>query len=88
MVTERQIAANRRNACKSPGPRSRAGKRRASRNSYRHGLSVSVAATGKFAKGVETLAHKIAGKGADVAVLELARTAAQAEFELAQIRRV
>jgi hypothetical protein len=32
MASERQIAANRRNARKSTGPRSGAGKKRASRN--------------------------------------------------------
>lgn len=37
--------------------------------------------------GLETLARKIAGEGADAFTLELARTAAQAEFDLAQIRR-
>jgi len=88
MATERQISANRRNARKSTGPRSRAGKSRASRNSYRHGLSVGVAARAKFAKPVETLALKIAGAGADAVSLEFARAAAQAEFDLAQIRRV
>jgi hypothetical protein len=87
MATERQIAANRRNAHKSTGPRSRAGKRRASRNSYRHGLAAGVAPTAEFAKRAEILARKIAGKGADAATLELARSAAQAEFDLAQIRR-
>jgi hypothetical protein len=87
MATERQIAANRRNARKSAGPRSGAGKRRASRNSYRHGLSTRIATTAGLAKSVEALARKIAGKGADAATLELARTAAQAEFDLAQIRR-
>jgi hypothetical protein len=88
MATERQITANRRNARKSTGPRSGAGKRRASRNSYRHGLSVGVAASAEFAKRVDALADKIAGKGADATVLELSRAAAQAEFDLAQIRRV
>jgi hypothetical protein len=39
MATERQKAANRRNARKSTGPRWNGGKRRASRNSFRHGLS-------------------------------------------------
>jgi hypothetical protein len=33
------------------------------------------------------LADKIAGEGADAAILELARTAAQAVFDLTQIRR-
>jgi hypothetical protein len=88
MATERQITANRRNARRSTGPRSRAGKKRASRNSYRHGLSSGVATSAEFAKHVESLARKIAGCGADAVSLEVARAVARAEFELAQIRRV
>ena len=88
MATERQIAANRRNARRSTGPRSRAGKKRASRNSYRHGLSSGVATSAEFAKHVESLARKIAGRGADAVSLEVARAVARAEFDLAQIRRV
>jgi hypothetical protein len=88
MATERQIVANRRNARKSTGPRSRAGKRRASRNAYRHGLSHGVAGAAAFGKQVEALAQKIAGRGADAVTLEIARSVACAEFELAQIRRV
>jgi hypothetical protein len=38
MATEKQIAANRRNAQKSTGPRSPEGKCRSSRNALRHGL--------------------------------------------------
>jgi hypothetical protein len=87
MATERQIAANRRNARKSTGPRTRAGKKRASRNSYRHGLSYGVAGAVAFARHIEALAKKIAGRGADAATLEIARSVARAEFELAQIRR-
>ena len=88
MATERQITANRRNARRSTGPRSRAGKKRASRNSYRHGLSSGIATSAEFAKHVESLARKIAGCGADAVSLEVARAVARAEFELAQIRRV
>ena len=88
MATERQITANRRNARRSTGPRSRAGKKRASRNSYRHGLSSGVAISAEFAKHVESLAQKIVGRGADAVSLEVARAVARAEFELAQIRRV
>jgi hypothetical protein len=42
MTTERQIAANRANAKRSTGPKSRAGKARASQNAYRHGLTASM----------------------------------------------
>lgn len=46
MATERQIAANRRNAQKSTGPRSEAGKEASSRNAVKHGiLSNSVVAS-------------------------------------------
>ena len=88
MATERQITANRRNARRSTGPHSRAGKKRASRNSYRHGLSSGVATSAEFAKHVKSLARKIACCGADAVSLEVARAVARAEFELAQIRRV
>ena len=88
MASERQIAANRRNARKSTGPRSSAGRKRASRNSYRHGLSGGITATVKGAKDIESLARRIAGEGADTAILELARSVAHAEFEFVQIRRL
>ena len=61
MASERQLAANRRNARKSTGPRSGAGKTRASRNAYRHGLTLSITSTAEYAKQLETLVRKIAG---------------------------
>jgi len=88
MASERQIAANRRNARKSTGPRSSAGKRQTSRNSYRHGFSASVTPDAEHAKRIERLARKIAGNATDVVILKCARDAAQAELDLAQIRRV
>jgi hypothetical protein len=39
-------------------------------------------------KWIERLARKIASAGADIVVLECARAFAQAEFDLAQVRRV
>jgi phage gp29-like protein len=43
MTTERQRAANRANATRSTGPKTRVGKARASQNAYRHGLSARLA---------------------------------------------
>jgi hypothetical protein len=87
VASERQIAANQRNARKSTGPRSWAGKKRASRNSYRHGLSLSVTSSAAFAKQLHTLARKIAGRTKDAVQIEHARSAAQAELVLARVRR-
>jgi hypothetical protein len=88
VATERQLAANRRNARRSTGPRSGGGKKRASRNSYRHGLAARVTGNALRAQDIEALARKIAGDTADLITIETARTAAQAEFDLAQIRLV
>ena len=88
MATAKQIAANRQNARRSSGPRSGEGKRRSSQNAYRHGLSAGVNAHAESVKDIEALARKIAGNSTDVVVLECARTMAQAEFDLARIRRL
>jgi hypothetical protein len=88
MATERQVAANRRNAAKSTGPRTSAGKRRIRRNSYRHGLSVGAAGRLESAEHVESQARKIAGAGADALMLEQARCMVQAQLDLIQIRRM
>jgi hypothetical protein len=86
MATERQIAANRRNARNSTGPRSSAAKRRTSQNAYRHGLAASHNPGPATAKQLDQLAREIAGDCNSVIVLELARSAAQAEFDLARVR--
>jgi hypothetical protein len=87
MASERQIAANRRNARKSTGPRSGAGRKRASRNAYRHGLSLNITSTAAFAKQLDTLVRKIAGNTDDAITLERAREITQAELDLARVRR-
>jgi hypothetical protein len=87
MASERQIAANRRNARNSTGPHSGAGKKRASRNAYRHGLTLSVTSTAAYAKQLAKLVREIAGDTKDAIVLERARAIAQAELDLARVRR-
>ena len=87
MASERQIAANRRNARKSTGPRSHAGKRRASRNAYRHGLTLSTYSSAPAVEQIEQLAREIAGSSENEILLAHARTIAEAVFDLARIRQ-
>ena len=85
MASKRQIAANRRNAKKSTGPRSAPGKKRASNNAYRHGLFSRRART-TVAEETEEFARTIADRISGAIGLEYARIVAEAENELALIR--
>ena len=86
MTSERQITANRRNARRSRGPRSNAGKRHSSANALRHGLSRAIGARGD--PETEALAHLLVGDNADEERLELARSVVRAHFDLLRIREV
>src|SRR5258708_33513274 len=81
------MAANLPTSRRSPGPRSGAGRKRASRNAYRHGLTLSIISTAEFAEQVDKLARKIAGNTDDAIILECARAIAPAQLDLARVRR-
>ena len=87
MASDRQIAANRRNARKSTGPKSRDGKSRSARNAYQHGLAISAAAR-RDGEAVILLAREIAGDTADEFILEHARVAARAQLVINRIRQI
>jgi hypothetical protein len=86
MTSPRQIAANRANAKKSSGPKTKHGKARSAQNARRHGLSLSdsdpqhVAARNK-------LAHHIAGEGANPDLLHNAGRIAEANIDHMRIRK-
>ena len=90
MASERQIAANRRNALRSTGPKSVEGLQRATRNAVRHGLSVpvkvdaEVIAVWRMILEDEAAVIRPAMSNRERAALELAR----AEVQLARARRV
>jgi hypothetical protein len=86
MASSRRVAANRRNAQRSTGPRSRDGKARASRNAHRHGLAAFGVWTRPLAPDLERLTDAIAGPTPDSCRSHFANTAAEAEFELRRVR--
>src|SRR5437879_4320283 len=86
MSSARRIAANRRNAQRSRGPRTPAGKARASRNSFRHGLAVSVLENTATSIEVERLARTLGGD--DQRLVRYARAIAEARLDLERIERM
>jgi hypothetical protein len=87
VTTSRQLKANRANARKSTGPRTPDGKKRSSRGSFRHGLSVPVVSVSLLSEQMEQLAQEIAA-GSTSTLLDHARRVAEAQMDLCRIRRV
>jgi hypothetical protein len=88
MATERQVAANRANAKRSTGPKTAAGKLKASRNAFRHGLSTSLPIDPLDPARADAIVEAfLAGsEGADGSAV--ATEFAQAQLELLRIRSV
>jgi hypothetical protein len=88
MTSERQIAANRRNAIKSTGPTTAEGKRRSSRNALRHGLSCLRSLEtqeSSVAAKIAEFTQKLVGDDASPTEIALARAAAEAQFDLRRV---
>ena len=85
-MSESKRLSNRRNAQRSTGPRTSAGKKNASRNALRHGLAVPVCADPVLSVEVENLALALAGQHADAVRLALARGVAEAQVDSARIQ--
>jgi hypothetical protein len=87
-ANERILAANRANAARSTGPRTRAGKAAVACNALRHGLSLPVLADPALAAEAAALARRIAGEGASEEQSAAALRIAEAQVDILRIRRV
>jgi hypothetical protein len=85
MTSAAKVAANRRNAQRSTGPRSLAGKARARRNAFRHGLTIAPARDGASAAHIAVLAAAFAAENPTRG--DLARMAAEAHLDVLRVRR-
>ena len=81
-----QIAANRRNALKSRGPRTFFGKLKSSRNARRHGLSVQSALTEDVRRLARAILEMVPIERRTPALDNWAHLIAQAEFDIERVR--
>lgn len=88
MATDKQIAANRANAKRSSGPKTAAGKKRSSRNAYRHGLSASKPQDESSFAMLNAIANALVAEQSTDARPLVAKEFALAQVELARIQAI
>jgi hypothetical protein len=88
MASEKQIAANRANAMRSTGPKTAAGKLKASRNAFRHGLSTEVSWDSATSAKIDAISRVLAGEQASEYRLTSAADFTRAQLELVRIRSI
>jgi hypothetical protein len=84
MTWQRKIEANRRNALRSTGPRTDAGKARSRRNAFKHGLEIPLNRDDSFTERIERLTTELTVLFAKPH--ESARLAAERQLEVARVQ--
>jgi len=87
MTASVRAQANRRNAQRSTGPRTEAGKKRVSRNAFRHGLAVAAIRSPEAAPSIAALVAQIVDSSSDAVERDIALQIATAHFEAIRARR-
>src|SRR5271157_5534811 len=86
VANDRRVRANRANAARSAGPRTKAGKAATRLNALRHGLAAAPHNEPGADQEIEALAHAIVDAEGGSELLALARRVADAEFGLRRVR--
>lgn len=88
MTSAKKVAANRRNAKKSTGPRTKGGRARTSRNAQRHGLAALNAANTVALDVIKRIADRLCDEDAEPMQYEQATIIAECQLNLARVRSV
>jgi hypothetical protein len=88
MTSERQRCANQKNARRSTGPRTAAGKAKAAQNSLRHGLAIDIRSDSVLRKDIESLAQQYCEDAVEPGRFADAIIAAEAQFAINRVRQV
>jgi hypothetical protein len=86
MTSDRKIAANRKNAAASTGPKSAEGKAHSRKNALQHGLSIPIITDPNWSAKVVALGAEIAAGTQKADCQELAKQVAAAQLDLVRIR--
>lgn len=86
MTSEKKRQANRANARRGTGPRTRAGKRRSRQNALKHGLTAKLRDHPVWHDDIERLAGALAPNVDDPVALDHARIAAEAQLQAQRAR--
>jgi hypothetical protein len=84
VTSQQKIEANRRNALRSTGPRTDAGKARSRRNALKHGLEVPLNRDDSFTERIEMLTTELISSFAKPR--EIVRMTAEAQLELMRVQ--
>lgn len=84
MTSQRKADANRRNAMRSTGPRTIAGKTRSRRNALKHGLDVPLNRDDSFSGRIEELTNELISSLAKPQ--DIARLTAEAQLALMRVQ--
>ena len=87
MTSPAKIAANRRNARRSTGPHSAAGKARARRNAFRHGLASPASLDHAAMDRIDNLVDALTIDVHSQLQFQLATVAAEAQAEIERVRQ-
>jgi hypothetical protein len=85
-ASDRRLRANRANAARSTGPRTKAGKAATRLNALRHGLAAASHYEPDADEEIEVLARAVVGAQEGSELLALARQVADAELALRRVR--
>ena len=88
MASEKQIQANRKNAKRSTGPKTAAGRARSRRNALRHGLSLPLTLDTEMAAKADRIRQSLVAEQAKPTQVVAAIGFAQAQLDLLRIRAV
>ena len=88
LIRTARADSNRRNARRSTGPKSAAGKAKVAKNALRHGLAIPARLDPALNREIEGFAELIAGASAPPFLLDCARRIAETQIDLRRIRRV